>query len=67
MFEGRCLIHSESRGLEFNNRGMALPILGLQGGILDAGRETGTALGDARELTMPEDLGIGIVLLQGTE
>ena len=61
MFEGRCLIHSESRGLEFNNRCMALPILGLQGGILDARRETGTALGDVREFAVTDDAGIRVL------
>ena len=61
MFEGRCLIHSESRGLEFNNHCMALPMLGLQGSILDAGWETGTALGDMREFAMADDAGIRVL------
>ena len=37
---------------------MGCTILGLQGGILDAGGETGTALGYVRQLTVADDAGI---------
>lgn len=38
-----------------------IPIIWLQGSILDAGGEAGTALGDVRQLTMTHDAGIGVL------
>lgn len=35
--------------------------LWLQGSILDAGREAGTALGDMRQLTMAHNAGMGVL------
>ena len=40
---------------------MGCTILGLQRGILDAGGETGTALGYVRQLTVADDAGIRIL------
>lgn len=38
-----------------------IPIIWLQGSILDAGREAGTLFGDVRQFTMAHDAGIGVL------